>query len=226
MSSTMGMAVAAGVTIAAVTCGVGGALRSPGSARADRMESSVLRRAEHVADGTVWRAQTTLPLGSGAWVTIDEEVILDDDDALVRAFTHVRGADGESSTWYEPRAGLVTTERGTVVTHKRVPSDERWVYGPVRAPGGEPVGTPLAAWVTYRAAAHATRLRVVDPGGSELVPVDQLVVATEGGAVVLLGNDAIDVDATFVASLHVQATKTTFVRVDPFGTEVHFARGS
>lgn len=226
MSTTLGMAAAAVVTVTAVTCGLGSAVRAPDAAspRSGRAETAVLQRAEHVADGTVWRAQTTLPLGSGAWVTIDEEAVVDDDEALVRAFTHVRTAAGETTTWYDPRAGLVTTESGEGTTYRRTPTDARWVYGPVHTPGGEPLGTPLAAWVTYRAATHASQLRVVDEGGSALVPIDQLVVPTEQGGTVLVGDDSVDVDGTFVASLRLQATKTTFVRVDPFGTQVHFRR--
>ena len=226
MSTTLGMAAAAAFTVAAVTCGLGNTVRSPDVTpiRPERAESAVLQRGEHVADGTVWRGKTTLPLGSGAWVTIDEELVLAEDETLVRAFTHVRSDGGETSTWYDPRAGLVTTERADGTTRRRIPTDARWVYGPVRMPGGDAVGTPLSAWVTYRAATHGESLRVVDAAGSALVPVDQLVVPTERGGVVLLGDDAIDVDGTFIASLHVQATKTTFVRVDPFGTEVHFRR--
>ena len=137
-------------------------------------------------------------------VTIDEEIVLADDGTLVRAYTSLQENGEETRTWYEPRAELVTTTARAGTHHEHVPrGDAPWVYGPVHTARGEAIGTPLAALAMERASQQRTRLLRVGPAGSQLVPVDQLVVATgENTSTVVLGDDAVDVDRIGVRSLH------------------------
>ncbi len=44
-----------------------------------------------------------------------------------------------------------------------VPGDEPWIVALATGPSGEPVATPLAAWVTYRATRDAAWVRLLRP---------------------------------------------------------------
>lgn len=175
-----------------------------------------IRAAAREADGTSWRAHSTVLLATGP-VTIDEEIVLADDGTLVRAYTSVQENGEETRTWYEPRAELVTTTAKSGTRHEHIANDGApWIYGPVHATHGETIGTPLAALATHRAAEHHPRLLRVASTGSQLVPVDQLVV----GSTVIVGDDAIDVDGDGVRSLHLGAVETTLVRTGDANEEV------
>lgn len=219
---TMGTAVFGAVAAAGLILG-----RPVGTEQVSRTEA-VIRQGVQEADGTSWRAHTTVLLATGP-VTVDEEVVLDDKGTLVRAYTSVQENGEETRTWLDPRASLVTTEAKGAVHHEHITSDDAaWVYGPVHAGHGEAIGTPLAAWVTHRASLHHTQLRRVDAEGSTLVPVDQLVVTTGGeGHTVIVGDDAMEVGNDGVHTLHLRANNTTLVRVgSPDDSIIRFRAGA
>lgn len=200
----MSMGTAVLGAVAAATLFVGRPVSTGPSART----GMAIRAAAQEADGTSWRAHTTVLLATGP-VTIDEEIVLADDGTLVRAYTNVQENGEETRTWYEPAAELVTSGTKAGTRHEHVANDGApWVYGPIVAAHGEAIGTPLAALATERAAQHHPRLLRVGAAGSQLVPVDQLVV----GSTVILGDDAVEVGAEGVRSLHFHATDTTLAR--------------
>ena len=117
-------------------------------------------------------------------------------------------------TWYEPRTALVTTETPTTTWHQHVPpGDAPWVYGPVRSSRGTEIGTPLAGWAAYRATKRHEYVRRVESTRSALVPIDQVVVATEGDeCAVIVGDDVVDVEGGSLVAVHLHATETALVR--------------
>lgn len=213
----MSMGTAVLGAVAAATLFVG----RPGGTEAALRTDTAIRAPMREADGISWRAHTTVLLASGP-VTVDEEIVLADDGTLVRAYTSVQENGEETRTWFDPRAELVTTAGKAGTRHDHVAADGApWVYGPVHAAHGEAIGTPLAALAAERASAHHPRLLRVAATGSQLVPVDQLVVATgEGTSTVLVGDDAIEVDAAGVRALHLGAADTTLTRAGAPGEEV------
>lgn len=213
---TMGTAVLGAVAAAGLVLG------QPASTGSVTQTEIAIRGAAREADGTSWRAHTTVLLASGP-VTIDEEIVLADDGTLVRAYTSVQEDGEEIRTWYEPRTALVTTTRKAGTHHEHIASDGTpWVYGPVHTAHDETIGTPLAALATRRAAQHHPRLLRVGASGSQLVPVDQLVV----GTTVILGDDALDVGDEGVRSIHLHATDTTLSRAgSPDDAIVRFRTG-
>jgi hypothetical protein len=138
---------------------------------------------------------------SGAFVThVVEDADLDAGGRLVRAEIRI-GADGAPEQHvvldFERQAGSASTPAGLVAWP--VPADAPWVYGQV----ARGVSTPIAAWITLRAAEHAAMVRVVqfDARSSYRTVPDQLAIPTELGTTVVLGGDAADVDAGFVNSV-------------------------
>ena len=53
-------------------------------------------------------------------------------------------------------------------------------------------------------------VRLVEGRSSTVVPADQLVVDTENGSVVAMGDEGVDVDARFIRTLHLK--NLTFAR--------------
>lgn len=181
-------------------------------------EDSTLIRAEARADvklvsrdhtGETWRGKTVLPHGD-TWVTVDEEVTLDARGHLVHAFTRVREDGGlAESTWIERATDTVTIERGEDVRRFHPPTDRAWTYAAVSSHGAH-IATPLCAWAAYRATEGAEMVRLVEGGTSTVLPADQLVVDTENGSTVAMGDEGVDVDARFIRTLHLK--NLTFAR--------------
>lgn len=139
---------------------------------------------------------------------VEEAVTLDADDHLVSAYVRVEQPGHlPASMWLDRGASTVTVAQGTEVARLAAPTDAPWGYEPA-------VATALGAWVIARAAASGAPVRVVHPDRSELVPADQLLVATDDGAVAVVGDDAVRLDARFVESVELRARATTLSRTE------------
>lgn len=148
------------------------------------------------AEGETWRARTVATAG-GTRSTIDEQVVLAPDGRLLRGFVQVAPAAGAMiRRWYEPAIATVVVEEDGEIVRYAAPNDVPWVYEPAAA-GGAPIVTRLSAWATYRATAGAPVVRIVGAGASRRVPSDQLLVATERGPMVVIGDAAAVLDARF-----------------------------
>ncbi len=160
--------------------------------------------------GETWRGKTVLP-SNGTWVTVDEEVTLDASGRLLHAFTRVTDEGGiPESTWVERGTDTVTIERGPEVRRFHPPVDRPWIYAAVHGSDGAHIATPLCAWTTYRVAAKESNVRLVEGRTSSVVPSDQLVVDTENGTTLAIGEDGVDVDARFIQTLRLK--NLTFAR--------------
>lgn len=155
-------------------------------------------------DGTEkLHGETRLMLASGAERQVIEDVTLDVSGRIVRAeITMTSSAPNELPVRLRlsPSEGLVRITAGASETSFRVPTDAPWVY--TSLPAGIPT-TPIAAWIAKRGADTAPWLRVVSASETRsfLAPLDQVVVRTESGTTVVLGQDAADTDAVFVRDL-------------------------
>jgi hypothetical protein len=171
-------------------------------------------------EGNRWRATTTIGGHSASpeskALTVSEEVVLDPDGHLVWAESRAHDGSGapETHVTIDRERGLVTIERGPLQTSFTVPKDRPWVYGPVVTPSREAIATPLAAWVTHRAARGSEWVRLIeaDERRSLVVPTDQVAVPTESGVTVVLGSDGADVDADFVKVVRLGAARGSLVR--------------
>lgn len=163
-------------------------------------------RLETQSSGESWHSDTRAPAGRNAlqngWMSIAEDVRLDASGRLVHAETRARGEAPnslETKVTFDPPSRTVVVEREGKRTEWSVPGDEPWVLAPVTAPAGTTVPTPLVAWTTYRASRDAQWVRLILPleQKSYVVPRDQYVV----GGTVIVGDQAVDVDAHFVRSI-------------------------
>ncbi len=161
-------------------------------------------RQEAHETGETWRASTRLRDTSrqrAAWVTVDEEVRFDAAGRLVFAETRARDDAGtpEVHVTFDPPAHKVVVERAGRHVEWKVPGEQPWIIAPVMSPTGEPIATPLVAWITYRAAENNDWVRLVRPleQKSYVVPRDQYVV----GTTVVVGDDAVEVDDRFVRAI-------------------------
>jgi hypothetical protein len=119
----------------------------------------------------------------------------------------------------DARRGTVRIEHhGAAPVEWHVPVDVPWLYVPASSAGGELVVTPVAAWIALRAASAGDVVRVLEPEHleSNLVTIDQLVVATERGTTVALGYDGVDIDQRFVTELRLVQRSVTLSRVAEF----------
>lgn len=139
---------------------------------------------------------------------VEEAVTLDADEHLVSAYVRVEQPGHlPRSTWLDRESCSVTVAQGTEVTRLALPADAPWAYEP-------PVATALGAWVVARAASAGVPVRVVHGDHSELVPVDQLLVPTDEGAVAVVADDAVSLDTRFVEKVELRARSTTLARTE------------
>ena len=171
--------------------------------------SSRIERRVSAGGGEDLRGKTTLTRAAEA---LRETALLAPSGRLLHAEIELPGA----RFVLDPGTATVRIERvGAAPMSWRVPADAPWVY---RAGSGRRglIASPLAGWVAMRAAASATVVRVIEPERrrSYLVPIDQVVVATELGTTVVLGDDAIDADDRFVTEVRLIERDITLRRVD------------
>ncbi|TKD10124.1 hypothetical protein [Polyangium fumosum] len=159
-------------------------------------------------DGTEkLHGETRLMLASGAERQVIEDVTLDARGRIVAAeITTTSSTPNEPPVRLRlaPSEGLVRIVSGSTETSFRVPADAPWVY--TALPAALPA-TPIAAWIAKRGADTAPWLRVVSASEARsfLAPLDQVVVRTETGTTVVLGQDAADTDAVFVRDLRLSS---------------------
>lgn len=174
--------------------------------------------------------ETDLSLGASSRRCIVEDVSLDARGSLVRADVSTAAscdAAPETLAHLDPASGVarVTTPAGgddaprLRLAGASSGMSAPWIYTPQVVPG-RAVTTPVAAWVAFRAAAVSPSLTLIE---LELrrawrVPRDQIVVPTEAGATVVLGDDGADVWGGFVQRLHLADYDVTLVR-SPGGAE-------
>jgi hypothetical protein len=176
--------------------------------------------------------ETELSLRTGTRRCIVEDVRLDARGRLVQAdVTTAASCDAapETRAHLDPAAGVarVTTQTGddaaaclriSGVSGGAAPPAASWIYTPEVLPG-RTVTTPVAAWVAVRAAATSPSLLLVELELQQAwqVPRDQVVVTTEIGSTVVLGNDGADVGAGFVEGIRMADYGVTLVRVPSSG---------
>ncbi|MDI1444503.1 hypothetical protein [Polyangium sp. 6x1] len=191
-----------------------GAGDAKGLARAGEETSTFVFAGKRGSTGQTWRSigpdgteklhgEMRLMLASGAERQVVEDVTLDVSGRIVAAeITATSSAPNELPVrlGLVPSEGLVRIVSGSSETSFRVPVDAPWVY--TALPAGLPA-TPIAAWIAKRGADTAPWLRVVSASEARsfLAPLDQVVVRTETGTTVVLGQDAADTDAVFVRDL-------------------------
>ena len=171
-------------------------------------------RAEIVRIGPgIFRSVTSVRAGTDR-IRVDEEVTLDADEHLVRAYIRV-DEQGlvPTSTWIDRTTSSVVVMRGAEITRLRAPADAPWVYAPPETATHGAIATALGAWVVARAAA-AGPVRIVHPDRSELVPADQVLVTTDEGAVAVVGDDPVDLDARFATTAHLRSLGETLTRTE------------
>ena len=199
--STTSIAVLAFLTLTAV------ASTLPGEETASRAE--IVR----VGPG-LFRSVTSVRARTGR-IRVDEEVTLDEDEHLVRAYIRVEEQGlVPTSMWLDRTTSLIVVARGAEVTRIRAPADAPWVYAPPETAARGAVATALGAWVVARAASAAGPVRIIHPDRSELVPADQVLVTTDEGAVAVVGDDPVDIDARFVTTVHLQGLGATLTRTE------------
>ena len=91
-------------------------------------------------------------------------------------------------------------------------ADAPWAYAPM----ARGVSTPIAAWITLRAAEHAPLVRVlqIDSRSSYRTVPEQIAILTELGTTVVVGGDAADADSAFVDGLRLLDRGITLRRLD------------
>lgn len=175
----------------------------PGEAAADRAE--IVR----IGPG-IFRSVTSVH-----GVRVDEEVTLDGDEQLVRAYVRVEERGLVPTTmWLDRPTSMVVVARGAEITRTPAPADAPWVYAPPETAARGAVATALGAWVVARAAATPGPIRIVHPDRTELVPADQILVTTDEGAVAVVGDDPVDLDARFVTTVHLPGLGATLTRTE------------
>ncbi|MCC6553338.1 MAG: hypothetical protein IT372_10005 [Polyangiaceae bacterium] len=146
-----------------------------------------------LADGSEALSGETRPAAGGRAV-IRERVEIGADGRLRRADVLIDTGDGQTRrVVLDPARGAAYFTGGQSGT-LHVPTGEPWSYALPPSP------TPIAAWVTVRAAASAPSVRLVDLKGarSDSVMSDQLVVRDGDEAFVVLGDDVVPAAGEFV----------------------------
>lgn len=181
-------------------------------------ESQVAR--ERGGDGTeTLNGSTELPSRANRSVRlrIAEAVTLDARGRLRRADIVITSAGTRTlHVELDESTGSVRIERaGSASVDWNVPVDAPWVYAPAGGGDGQLSATPVAAWVALRGSRGVEAVRVIEPERqvSHLVAVDQVVVPTEKGNIIVLGEDGVDADGTFVEELRLFRHTLTLSRV-------------
>lgn len=163
----------------------------------------------------ILHGETEIALSPGARRCVVEDVTLDPTGRLVRAEIVVGDVCGAARDRV-----LIDVSRGAVTASGapewRAPSDAPWIYAPEVAPG-RTVATPVSAWVARRAAAVSPSLMMIELGRGEAwkVPADQVVVPTDQGVTVVMGDSGADVSDRFVDRVHFADTGVTLARGEP-----------
>lgn len=178
---------------------------------------------ETAADGQETLSGTT-ELGAGTNSATRtrsiETALIDEGGRLSHAeIVTSRPGTGDVRFVLDAREGTVRIEHHrSAPVEWRVPVDAPWLYVPASGADGELVVTPVAAWIALRAASKARVVRVLEPEHQEsnLLTIDQVVVATERGTTVALGYDGVDIDQRFITELRLVQRSVTLSRVAEF----------
>jgi hypothetical protein len=131
-----------------------------------------------------------------------EDAALDATGALVWAEIAVARTPGvppHQRARFDRTRGTVRLESYGATAEFSVPSDAPWAYLPLPDAAWHAVSTPVSGWIALRAST-APWVRLIRAGEftSDLVPRDQIAVATEVGTTVVLGCDGVDAGAGFI----------------------------
>jgi hypothetical protein len=128
-------------------------------------------------------------------------------------------ADSSTTVVLDATTGRVEVTRTNLHVVWTVPTDLPWVWVPILTEprGQRPIATPLEGRVVLRATGSGRPVRRIDLGALVTHPMtaDQLVVSEAGGATVVLGDDALDVENDRVKTLHVAALGISLETVEP-----------
>jgi hypothetical protein len=170
------------------------------------------------ADGAeVLHGETDLAAGTH----VVEDAVLDDEGRLSRLELVVtRGCGGpeeEHLVLDRARRTVRAAALGGVVEWP-VATDAPWALAPL----ARGASTPIAAWISRRAAASGPLVRIIeaDSRSSYRAPVDQVAIDTEVGATVILGGDAAEIDGAFVQRLSLAGRGVTLTRTDGAASKV------
>jgi hypothetical protein len=172
---------------------------------------SHIERTVRVDGSEVLYGRTEIGGAEGAPVRaiVIEEVEIDAGGRLVSADISLvsgeEGAEVEKRVRFDPVKGSIRIDGPSGTNVWSAPDDAPWVYAPLAADGPQavPVATPVAAWVTLRAIEASPNARVIDGDGlwTNLTPADQLVVEDGASRFVVLGDDVIEANGDFIASM-------------------------
>jgi hypothetical protein len=177
-------------------------------------------------------------LDGSATIRLVEDITLDAHGVLLRAEEVLSHAGVQSlRVVLDPRRGVVdfTTPGTGGSRHWRVPTDLPWVWAPLLTlpSSGSGVATAASARATWRAAAGGRSARLLDLTNmvSHTITADQLLVPDEPGdlgasadaekgvekGVVVLGDDAVDVEGGMPIRLHLAALGVNVEPMDAKG---------
>jgi hypothetical protein len=177
-------------------------------------------------------------LDGSATVRLVEDITLDANGALRRAEAVLSHAGVQTlRVVLDPRRGVVdfTTPGTGGPRHWKVPTDLPWVWAPILTlpSSGAGVATAASARATWRAAAGGRPVRLLDLANlvSHTITADQLLVSDETGdlaagvhadtaaekGVVVLGDDAVDVEGGLPIRLHLAALGVNVEPMDAKG---------
>lgn len=155
-------------------------------------------------------AHTSFRCGSDPHpVVLDERATIDPMGRLIRArFTLSSGPAGATAL----RSVDVDAASGTVLISDvdgnstiKVPTTEAWILTSVMADLLPELGgaTPLQGWIAARAASSGLWLREVNVGHREhhRTPTSQVVFTVDEGRWIVLGDEVVEADDTFITSV-------------------------
>lgn len=152
-------------------------------------------RAVGADGGEAIHGETHLP---GTSRRVIEDAAIDAAGRISRVEVRVVRCDGavEDRFVADRARGTVRADTPGGVVEWPVPTDAPWAVEPA-ARGG---ATPVLAWLAMRAASSGADVRVIraDARSSYRAPADQVAIATEAGATVLVGESASSADALFI----------------------------
>jgi hypothetical protein len=134
-----------------------------------------------------------------------EEATLDEAGRLATADVWLSGPAVEEPThvFLNPTRGVVELSAASRQIAWSVPSDLPWIWQPILSTGAS-LATPLSAVIALRAAADGRSVRSLelDTFHSHSVTADQVLVADEEAATVVLGDDAADMADGLPTRIH------------------------
>jgi hypothetical protein len=159
--------------------------------------------------------------GRNQVVRVVELATLDAAGRLLRLEATLGGLSGEPNARVvlDPPHGRV--ESWTAAGHLEwsAANDLPWVWAPILTDPNSraPIATPVVGRVALRAADSAGPVRLIDLGAStsHAMTADQIIVADGDQAIVVVGNDAIDMHQGLPSVLHLAALGIDLERIDP-----------